>query len=270
MNVPTPKSKLDEVSKIIYNNPDNVYLSEFQAARLEKMTKDAESVDFLRAKKHRMLIYYQSGQYVKAKAELNSLIPYVSGDGNLYIFLLAIAVRIGAFSDLSRISANLDAEAVLSLPQSHRVPVLTNMSTFSFFTGGFEGVIMNLSRIVDRLIEVDDSLEASKLKQAQNQLQASSNIYRSLNIEDAKVNRLAETIEKFIVKHKIRVLGIMPSTPEDELLIDLGVSNSVQEIIGLNNKLFDLVYEQGLVDEFNTYSINFSPITKEQMKDVIM
>jgi hypothetical protein len=74
MTAPKPKSKLDEVSQVIFNNPDNVYLSEFQAARLEKMTRDAESVDFLRAKKQRMLIYYQSGQYSKAKAELTSLI----------------------------------------------------------------------------------------------------------------------------------------------------------------------------------------------------
>lgn len=270
MTAPKPKSKLDEVSQVIFNNPDNVYLSEFQAARLEKMTRDAESVDFLRAKKQRMLIYYQSGQYSKAKAELTSLIPYISGNGNIYITLVGMAVRIGAFAQLNKILANLDAEAVLSLPQAYRFPVLKNLSTFSFFTGRFEETIMNFSRIVERLKVISDDLEYLNLEDIQYQIESFSNAYEALNIDSFQIEKLTITLEKFIEKHSVRVLGLMTSMPSGEFLIDLGINKSIEDIVYLNDKLFDAVFEQGVIDEFNAFSINFSPINEEQLKDVLV
>ncbi|ALV73076.1 hypothetical protein [Acinetobacter johnsonii] len=270
MTAPQPKSKLDEVSEVIYSDPDNTFLSEFQATRLERMTKEAESLNFLRAKKQRMLIYYQSGQYSKAKEELKSLVPYIPGNGKLYITLAGMAVRIGAFAELCKMSSKLDAEAILGLPKEYRVPVLSTLSTSFVFTGNFRERVMDLGRIIADLRTDEENFKGVDVDFLRDKMEHFSNIYSALDINSARVRLLADTVEEFIAKNKIRVLGLSTSLPDGEFLIDLGINKPVEEIIQFNNGLFDLVFERDIVEEFNAFSINFSPINEEQLKDVLV
>jgi len=67
MSAPIPKTKLDEVASVIYNDTDNTHLSEFEAARLIRMTKEGDKLAPIRAKKHRMVIHYLAGNYGESK-----------------------------------------------------------------------------------------------------------------------------------------------------------------------------------------------------------
>ena len=129
---------------------------------------------------------------------------------------------------------------------------------------------MDLGRIIADLRTDEENFKGVDVDFLRDKMEHFSNIYSALDINSARVRLLADTVEEFIAKNKIRVLGLSTSLPDGEFLIDLGINKPVEEIIQFNNGLFDLVFERDIVEEFNAFSINFSPINEEQLKDVLV
>ncbi|MEI2556500.1 hypothetical protein [Acinetobacter pittii] len=265
MSAPKPKSKLDEVAEIIYKDTDNLVLTEFQTSRLLRMTREAESTNFVRAKKHRMMIYYLSGQYTKAKKELISLSPYAKKNIGLYIQLIAIAMRIGAFNEVSQISSQIDISTLITSSVGERKELLSNFGAPFCLIGDFEEGQNNMTRIENAMRDLDyegfeDIFESSK---------KIFQVYQSLHLDQEKVKRLMEILEDIIALNKIRVLGAQISLPDNEVLIDLGINKPIENILKLNDELFDRAFDCNLTNELTALSINFTPIDLSQLKYAI-
>lgn len=269
MSAPKPKSKLDEVAEVIYNDTDNLFLTEFQATRLIRLTQAAtvSDLEFIRAKKHRMVIYYLAGQYEKSKEELVSLIPYVANNLDLYIQVTAIALRIGAFLEISNIASKINISVILSSADKKRRSILEDLWTSFYLFGDYDRGVENDLRIRD-FLKLND--EYDYLNEVLDSTEYMRNVYRNLNLDSNKVKKLFSVLEDVVVKNKVRILGVFHSTPMDDILIDLGVNNSLEEILKLNDSLFDLAYENDLINELIALSINFSPMDLESTKHEII
>ncbi|NAS06213.1 hypothetical protein GPS47_11520 [Acinetobacter haemolyticus] len=266
MSTPEPKSKLDEVAEIIYRDSDNLELSEFQATRLLRMTREGEKIDPIRAKKHRMMIYYLSGQYANAKIELISLIPYAKQNIDLYIQLIAVALRIGAFIEISKIVSEVDLATLISSSKGKRKELLADLGAPFCLIGDFSMGVSNIERIEEAMGKTGyDDLKIN-LDSSKHMLQ----VYELLKLDKNKIKNLMEVVEDMIAFHKIRIFGVLISTPDDEVLIDLGVNQSIENIVRLNDELFDKAFDLGLANELTALSLNFTPVDMDQLKYAIV
>ncbi|MDQ9818422.1 hypothetical protein RFY44_05945 [Acinetobacter bereziniae] len=266
MVAPIPKTKLDEVAGIIYNDTDNIYLSEFEAARLIRMTKEGDELEPLRAKKHRMVIHYLAGNYSEAKKELKTLIPYTKENLDLFIQVTAIALRIGAFKEVTLAANTIDINKILTTNNPDRLSIISDFGAPFYLLGDFDMGIKNIERIEKALFTENNENLKGKLDRSK----LLRDIYLKLGLNNDKVQNLTALVESVIHQNKVRVLGAFISTPEEEMLIDLGVSAPIDAIIKLNDELFELAYENNLMEELNALSINFSPIDVEQLKYAII
>lgn len=265
MVAPVPKTKLDEVASVIYKDTDNIYLSEFEAARLIRMTKEGDKLEPVRAKKHRMVIYYLAGNYSESKKELVSLIPYTKTNLDLFIQVVAIALRIGAFKEITFAASKIDVKTILSTDDPNRLLIISDFGAPLYLIGDFEMGSKNIDRIEKFLLNEGNGAFKEMLDRSKHMRE----IYLNLKLNNEKVQNLTDLIGTVTSNNKARILGAYISIPEDEILIDLGVNATVDNIIKLNDDLFEQAYENNLMKELNALSINFTPIDTEQMKDAI-
>lgn len=265
MSAPKPKTKLDEVADIIYKDTDSIYLEEFQEARLIRLTRSGDSIDPIRAKKHRMVIYYLSGKYEESKKELISLIPYTKQDLDLFVQVLALAKRIGAFQVITEVASKIDLSMLFAHNDERRQSILDSLGAPFCLIGDFSEGVKNMERIHKALESKGDIVLSKNFDNSKQMREA----YLQLSLDGNKVKKLMSFIEEIVARNKIRVLGVFISTPDNEFLVDLGVNDSIDKLIRFNDELFDIAYTNKLTEELNSLSINFSPIDMEQVQYAI-
>ncbi|WP_353168624.1 hypothetical protein [Acinetobacter sp.] len=266
MVTPIPKTKLDEVASVIYNNTDNTYLTEFEAARLIRMTKEGDKLEPIRAKKHRMVIHYLAGNYTESKKELISLIPYTKKNLDLFIQIIAIALRIGAFKEITLAANTIDVKTILSTNDPNRLSIIGDFGAPFYLIGDFDMGIKNIDRIENAFLAEGNEHFKGILDRSKHMRE----VYLKLQLNNEKVQNLTSLIETVTSNNNARILGAFISTPEDAILIDLGVDAPIEDIIKLNDELFEQAYENSLMDELNALSINFTPIDTEQLQHAII
>jgi len=134
-----------------------------------------------------------------------------------------------------------------------------------YFIGDFDMGIKNIDRIEKFLVNENNNAYRGMLDGSKHVRE----VYLKLKIDNEKAQNLMGLVENIIIKNKVRILGAFISTPEDEILIDLGVNTSVDNIIKLNSDLFEQAYDNDLMGELNALSINFTPINMEELKYAI-
>lgn len=262
MSNPIPKTKLDEVADTIYQDPDELYLSEFQAARLLRMVKEAEHIDLLRASTHRMMIYYQSNKYREAKEEIRNLIPFLSGNASLYRKLIGMSLRIAAFDELVTIIDSLDIDMLKQMDEVGRQGVLIGLSLPTLVCGGTKDNIAQLELFKEHFTGI---VEQRANREATARIRDLQAILRRESLYPNKIKELFNTLSKLVSDRSVRILTIAVSVPEDEILIELYVLNSIEEVLTLDDALFQLAYDKGLLNELTALSVSFLPTTLETL-----
>lgn len=262
MSNPIPKSKLDEVADTIYRDPDELHLSEFQAARLLRMVKEAEHIDYLRASTHRMMIYYQSNKYREAKEEIRNLIPFLSGNASLYRKLIGMSLRIAAFDELVSIINSLDIDMLKQMDEVGRKGVLIGLSLPTLVSGGTKDNLAQLELFKEHFTGI---VEQRANREATARIRDLQAILKRQNFCTEKIKELFKILSKLVSDRGVRILTIAVSVPDDEILIELFVLNSIDEVLALDDALFQLAYDKKLINELTALSVSFHPTSMETL-----
>lgn len=261
MSAPKPKSKLDEVAEYIFKDTDRIFLSEFQKTRYIRMTIESNRIDYVRAQKQRVIIYYLSGDYKEAKKAAELLIPYVVRDLKCFMHIFAISLRIGAYDLITNAIIKLSESCVFNEDNLSK-KVLENLGSPLYLIADYQKGLESIERIHNYLLaKKNDSLLDS--------FNYTTNMritYLNLNLQHDNMRRLIAIVEDIIFRHKLRIISTSLALPNDELLLSLSVNKPTEDIFNLNNELFDIAYENGLSNELNALSINFTYIDMDQLE----
>ena len=250
MKRPVPKTKLDELGELVNNFGPNEVLSEFKYARCLRLldsSKETTPKDLWTIMKglvelsaNNLKVANQSAQYVLANTNNLRLLR-----NSVYIF----AHTFDMDNACKAIAKIVDLAELQKLEYKNLLPMDLGLE---FLLNGEVG--KPESYFYSQAVKVNN-LEYNQYWQ---------DINEELEISEQDFKNISLIIKKTVLEHNARCLILDYSYLEEEFLLLIYVDKPVEELIKINEEIFEECFHNDLLNSFNKISYTFVPYDEVQ------
>ncbi|QDJ91881.1 hypothetical protein [Acinetobacter haemolyticus] len=250
MKRPVPKTKMDELGELVNNFEPNEILGEFKYARCLRLLDSSKRTTpkdlwaimkgLVELSANNLLAANESAQYVLANTKNFKLLR-----NSIYIFAHTFDME-NACKAIGKI---VDLAELQKLEYKNLLPMDLGLE---FLLNGEIG--KPDSYFYSQAVNVNN-LEYNEYWQ---------DIYEELDISEQEFKKISLLIKIIVFKHNARCLILDYSYLDEEFLLLIYVDKPVEEIIKINEELFEACFHNDLLNAFNKISYTFVPYDEVQ------